>query len=249
MAQTNPLARFPLAPSLATPRLLIASSGDVGTGKTRFALSGPAPVVVLSFDQGTEGVVEEFREETDKEIRVVNYDWSPTKENDEEFTKAMAIDLRNQYIADLKLACEHARTVVIDRETDVWTLFRYAEFGSPKADVPRDFDKVNQLMRKYLQLPKKLTINFVAIQSLKDEWGGATKKTGGKVRAGFQETNGLMHAELFHEREKGKFYTTVLKVRGKKEIVKGLSDTRFENLDMPTLGMMLFPEADDSVWS
>ncbi len=247
MAQTNPLARFPLAPSLATPRLLIASSGDVGTGKTRFALSGPAPVVVFSFDQGTEGVVEEFREETDKEIRVINYDWSPTDEDD--FNKQMAVDLRDRFIEDYKLACAHARTVIWDTETKVWNLFRYAEFGSPKADVPRDFDKVNMKMQRYLQLPKKLTINFVAIQALKDEWGGATKKTGGKIRAGFAETPGLMHIELFHEREKGKFYTTVLKVRGKKSNTQGLSDTRFENFDMPTLGMMLFPDASDESWS
>lgn len=242
----SPLDRFPLAPSLATPRLLIASSGAVGCGKTRFALTGPAPVVVLSFDQGTEGVVEEFREEEDKEIRVINYDWAPTDEDD--FSQAMAIDLRDRYIEDFKVACANARTVVLDRETDLWSLFRYAEWGSPKGDMPKDFDKVNQRMRRYLQMPKKLTINFVAIQAEKDEWGGATKKTGAKVRSGFQETPGLMHVELYHERKAGKYYTTVLKCRGKKEAVKNLADQQFENLDIPTLGQLLFADSDDSAW-
>lgn len=242
------LDTFPLAPSVAIPRILASGWGDVGTGKTRFAATGPAPVIFLGFDDGTEGVVEEFRE-AGKEIRVLSYDWSPT--NEEDFTQAQAVDIRNAFITDYKRAVETLQalgrgTIVMDKETDVWNLFRYAEFGSPKADVPRDFDKVNGLMRKYISLPKKTTINFMALQSAKDEWKSMSQKSGAIKRAGFSETPGLLHVDLFFEREKGKFYTTVGKVRGKYSA--GITDQRFENLDFPTLGMMLFPDADESVW-
>jgi hypothetical protein len=242
------LDTFPLAPTQAVPRIVASAWGDVGTGKTRFAAGGPGPVIFLGFDDGTEGVVEDLRE-SGKEIRVLSYDWSPT--NEEEFTQAQAVELRNTFIADYKraidtLAALGRGTVVMDKETDVWNLFRYAEFGSPKADVPRDFDKVNAMMRKYISLPKKTTINFMAIQSAKDEWKSMSQKSGAIKRAGFGETPGLLHVDLFFEREGGKFYTTVGKVRGKN--AAGITDQRFENLDFKTLGIMLFPDADEAVW-
>ena len=239
----SPLDRFPLAPSQALPRIIASSWGSEGTGKSWFWLTAPPPVVVLSLDQGTEGVVEEFRQAC-KDIRVVNYDWAPSAE--ESFTQEQAIRLRRQFIDDYQAACACARTVVWDKETDVWNLFRYAEFGAPKADVPKDFDKVNTLMRKYLQLPKKLTINFGAIQSCKDEWVSQSKKSGARVRAGFSETPGLLHIDLFHERINGRFFTTIGKVRGPH--AQSLTDQQFENLDIPTLGMMLFPNADEAIW-
>lgn len=248
MAKTStvsPLAEFPLAPSLAVPRLLASTHGGVGAGKTRFTLTGPAPIVVFSFDDGTEGVVEEFVE-AGKEIRLSRYDWTPANDEEPEALQELAIELRERYIRELTLALDHARTIVVDKEGDLWNMFRYAEFGAPKADVPRDFDKVNGLMRKYLTKPKKTTVNFFAIQGVKDEWASQNKKSGAQVRAGFQETPSIMNVDLFHERRKGKFYTTVLKARGPG--AKDVQDVEFENLDIPTLGQMLFPETDASDW-
>ncbi len=242
------LDRFPLAPSTALPRIVAASMGDIGTGKTRFWLTGPAPVVGLCFERGTEGVVEAFRTEFDKEIRIKHYDWEPTDENDNSsVTKESAILLRNEFFADFRHACSYARTVFVDTESMLWNLVRYAEFGSPKGDVPRDFDKANQLMQKYIALPKKLTINCGFIQSVKDEWGGATKKTGGVKRWGFSETPKICQVDLLHTRSKGDFEITINKARGPE--AKTLQDKTFQNLTLPDLGMMMFPDTDEDDWS
>ena len=143
--------------------------GYAGSGKTEFWLTGPGPVVVQSLDWGLEGVVEKFQDT--KDIRVIDYDWAPSAEDEQtDCFKDQAIALRNKFMEDFLFACRHARTVIWDKETDVWNLVRYAEFGAPKADVPRDFDKANQYMRKYVNHPKKLTINFGLIEDVREEW-------------------------------------------------------------------------------
>lgn len=246
-AKISPLAAFPLAPSMAVPRIVAASVGDVGTGKTHFWLTGPAPVVVLSFDRGTEGVVEKFRSEQDKEIRVKHYDWEPTEELEQQFTKEQAVLLRNEFIKDFVTACSFARTVIVDKETAMWNLFRYAEFGSPKGEVPRDFDKANQMMSKYVSLPKKLTINCGFIQDVKEEWVSQSKKSGGVLRAGFRETPKIVQVDLFHTREGGDFLITVNKARG--PMAKTMQDQTYKNYDFPTLAVSMFPDTDLEDWS
>lgn len=239
---------FALAPKIAIPRIVWSSGGDIGTGKTRFALTGPAPVIGLCFDRGTEGVVEEFRNDNDKDIRIKNYDWEPTNENEDiGVTKEEAIKLRNLFFADFRNACNSARTVFIDTESALWNLVRYAEFGSPKGDVPRDFDKANQLMQKYVALPKKLTINAGFLQSVKDDWSGATKKSGLQKRWGFSETPKICQVDLYHTREGGDFITTINKARGTE--AKTLQDKSFKNITLPMLGMMMFPDTEEDDWS
>lgn len=248
MLTENSLDRFRRSSSqtvTTVPRLIIASVGGPGSGKTQFALTAPGPIVLQSLDWGHEGVIDKFHDK--KEIRVVDYDWSPSKEDEQtDGFKDKAIEMRDRFIADYLVACQFARSVIWDKETDVWNLFRYAEFGTPKADVPRDFDRVNQLMRKYVNWPKKLAINMCFIEDVRDEWVSQNKKSGGVKRAGFRELEGLVHVDLFHYREGGKFYTTVNKARGAGSDT--VQDKTFENLSFQMLGMMIFPDSDDSDW-
>lgn len=256
MANTaNPLDRFKLATSLATPRIIAASVGGPGAGKTEFWLGAPAPVVMMSLDHGLEGVVDKFQERYAeahdgdlKQIRVVEYDWAPDASDEkQDGFQDEAKKLRDRFIDDFTVACAHARTVVWDKETDVWNLFRYAQFGSPKADVARDFDKVNQTMRKWLNHPKSLSINFGLIQDVKEEWASQSKKTGGVKRAGFREVEGLVHIDLWHERREGKFFTLVGKARGKG--AADVQDKEFENLSFAQLGMLVHPDTDVDDWA
>jgi hypothetical protein len=244
---SNPLDRFTLSsPSTPTaPRIICAQVGGPGSGKTEFALTGPGPIGLQSLDLGHEGVIEKFNGK--KEIRVANYDWAPTKEDEQtEGFQLKAKLLRDKFIEDYIFLCQHCRTVIWDKETDVWNLFRYAEFGTPKGDKPRDFDKANQAMRKYVNWPKKLTVNACFIEDVKEEWVSQNAKSGGYKRAGFRELEGLVHVDLFHYREKGKFYTTVNKARGMGSAL--VQDKTFENLTLPMLGMMLFPDSEESDW-
>lgn len=242
----DPLERFKRASTTAAPRIIGASVGPPGSGKTHFWLTAPEPIVLFSFDFGTEGTVdrEEFR---DKDIRVVPYEWIIDPAKEDAILKAEAVELRNQFKEDYFLACAHARTVVIDKETELWNLVRYAEFGSPKGDVPRDFDKANQYMRMLVNYPKKFTINAGFIEDTKEEWAAATRKSGDVKRAGFRELEGLVNVDLWHTRLGGGDFS----IHGGKAKGPGSKDVQekdLKNLDFATLGMLLFPDTDESDW-
>lgn len=259
MAKTasSPLSRFTRAVDPIKPRLIGASFGEVGTGKTDWWLGAPAPIVVFSFDKGLEGVIEKYQEH--KEIYFRDYEWSPT----EDLTQADAITLRDTWIDDFEMAIQNARTVLIDKETDLWEMFRYAEFGAPN-DAPRNYPSLNQRYRKYMNMPKATDINFGCIQGLKNVWDTKTNRstgkqtpfnTGNKERAGFNELEGLVHVNIEHVREGGKFYIKVGKARG-----PGAFSVQDETYEVPTheegedgsgfreFAQLLFPETTAEDW-
>lgn len=242
----QPLDRFKRASTTAAPRIIAASVGPPGSGKTHLWLTAPPPIVLFSFDFGTEGTSDR-PEFANKDIRIVPYEWviDPSKPDAE--LKAEAQELRDQFKEDYFFACQNARTVVVDKETELWNLVRYAEFGSPKGDVPRDFDKANQYMRMLLNYPKKFTINAGFIEDTKEEWAAATRKSGEVKRAGFREIEGLVNIDLWHTRlGKGQFNVHVGKAKG-----PGANDVQeqdYANLDFATLGMLLFPDTDTEDW-
>src|SRR5712671_5033437 len=198
-------AGFQPAPTVSVPRLIGRSVGDVGTGKTHFWLTGPGPIAVQSFDQGTEGVVEQFAEK--KKIVLKHYEWSPT---DDSFSQADAVTLRDEFITDFTKLILQARTVVWDTESMVWELFRYAEFGGP-SENPKNHAALNQRYKRVVSMPKSLTINFGCTQSLKDEWVTKIKAngkegagpSGGQKAWGFTELPAIVHINLSHTRLPG----------------------------------------------
>lgn len=214
-AEPSWTSRFKKASTVPTPRIIGLSMGEVGTGKTAFWLSAPGPIVVLSFDQGLEGVIEDFQ--ATKDIYVQEYEWAPTEDTSQD----EAVELRDQFTADFESAIQNARTVIIDKETQLWELMRYAEFGGP-SEAPRNYPALNQRMRRLLNMPKATTINFGIIEGMKDQWvtkkkadgGSAGAQTGLRVRKGFDEADELVHVTLVHERAEGQFTYTVGKSRG-----------------------------------
>lgn len=245
------LDRFKRATAVAVPRIIALSAGEPGAGKTQFWLTAPGPIVILSFDKGLEGVVEKFA--GDKEVRVAEYDWEPT---DDTFDQAQAILLRDQFVADYYFACEHARTVVIDKSSDFWSLVRYSEFGD-KTGAQLNYDALNQRMRKYVNHPKKLTINAGFVESLKDEYVTVMKangkkggeSTGNRKLAGFKELDGLVNVVMYHEfDEAAKVFKTSVPSKARGIGSEEVMGRTFENLDFTTLGMLLFPDSDTPDW-
>lgn len=253
MAKTKSgLNRFTLATDDLKPRIIGRSSGEYGTGKTTFWLGAPGPIVIQSLDKGLEGVVEPFTKE--KDIYVAEYDWQPTTSLDQD----EAIALRDKFIEDFEYAIQHARTVIWDKETDIYELFRYAEFGGP-SDSPLNYPALYQRYRRYINMPKATSINFGVIQAMKDEWmqkskvdkrTGQSKQTGAptgnRIRAGYREVDGLVHTELQHRREGGVFFIDVGKSRGPGS--GNIQDQTFENLTFVEFAQLVFPETEESDW-
>jgi len=243
-------ARFVKADQDVKNRLIWASVGAPGSGKTHFALTAPAPIVVFSMDRGLEGVVEPFQKK--KDIYVAEYDWSPTEDLDQQ----VAIDLRDKFIEDFEDAVQNARTVIWDKETDIWEMFRYAEFGAPN-DSPRNYPALNQRYRRLINMAKASDINFGCLQGMKAEWASKVNKktgaqgaaaTGAMIRAGFGELEGLVHVDLFHRYDKAEkdYIIEVGKSRGPGGFeVQGET---LSNVTFAELAQMVFPDSTDEDW-
>lgn len=249
---TSPFARFTHADQGYRQRIIGASFGEVGTGKTSFWLGAPGPIVVFSLDKGLEGVMEKYQ--TEKQIYFKEYAWSPGAFGDDDTAaKQAAVDLRESMIADYEHALTVARTVVLDKETNIWEVFRYAEFGGPN-DAPRNYPKLNQAYRHFVNLGKDTDLNIGFIQSMKDEWATVKKSDGGskgaftgkRVRTGFSELDELVHIDLRHRREEGRFLLDVGKSRGPGS--GDIQDQTFEGLDFATFAQMVFPESQPEDW-
>lgn len=255
MPPKNEFARYEKATGEARQRLIWRGFGEPGSRKTSFGLEAPGPIVVFSFDKGLEGVIERYQ--NDKDIYVKEYDWSPTEDLDQE----NAIALRDEFIGDFEHAIQHARTVLIDKETDLWELFRYAEFGAPN-DAPRNYPQLNQRYRKYMNMPKATDINFGVIQGMKDEWKTVTKRdgsgekganTGRRIPQGFGELEGLVHLNLYHKGQSTRSWAIeVGKARGPGALdvceKRFGPEEGFENLTFTEFAMLVFPGTDEGDW-
>lgn len=253
MAKTaNPLAsRFERSLGVLKNRLIWRGVGECGTGKTFFGLGAPGPIVVQSFDRGLEGV--NLSAYNEKDIYPIEYEWAPTTELSQE----AAIELRDKFIEDHEYALKHARTILVDKETDVWEIFRYGEFGEPN-DSPRNYPALNQRYRKLVNMAKSTDVNIGWIQSMKDEWKTVNKKkssgevvqagaaTGNRVAQGFGELEGLVHINLFHRRENGKFLIDVGKARGPAST--DVQDQTFTNLTFVEFAQLVFPDTNEEDW-
>lgn len=244
-------SRFQRATNEIKPRIIGLSIGEPGSRKTSFWLEAPGPIVVFSFDKGMEGVVERvLNENPDKEIYVSEYEWSPTADLDQK----EAVDLRDKVEEDFQHACQSARTVLIDKEQDLWELMRYAEFGAPN-DAPRNYPALNQRYRHLINMPKSLDINFGLVEGMKDEWVSKTNvKTGAKgavasgnrIRAGFGELDGLVHQVLFHSGTgPSTWQVEVGKTRGPGG--HEIAGQEFPNLTFPEYAALVFP-GTEGMW-
>src|SRR5712664_1628954 len=101
----NEFARYTKADATYKHRIIAASYGEVGTGKTSFWLGAPGPIVVQTLDQGLEGVVERFT--ANKEIYVANYDLG--QQVGGEHTAELAIAAREKIAEELEQASGVAR--------------------------------------------------------------------------------------------------------------------------------------------
>jgi hypothetical protein len=125
--------------------------------------------------------------------------------------------VRDTFLKNFHYAAkEGARTQILDTESRFWQVFRYAEFGSPKGDNPKDFDELNQRFESIVAKAKATPgMNLFMIRSMKDQWGAYGKanpttgkkgfaKSGRREEWGYEHLPGLMYMELmFRHLEEG----------------------------------------------
>lgn len=224
----NLFAGYERATATFTPRIIAVLQGEVGAGKTDFALGAPGPIAVHTFDQGTEGVVEEHVARG-KEIYLAKYDLGV--EVGEEVTHAAVVELRDRFIANFEADIARARTIIIDRENDLWSHHVYAETGTDDkfaAAPAKDWPKIKAKMRRLTAMAKATKINLIYIQGMRNEWGKTVNPktgnmtstpTGNRIPDGMEEITADVHivAQLRREDQVDaapKFFLHVGKSRG-----------------------------------
>lgn len=242
--------RFVKADAGIKNRIIAASFGENGTGKTSFWLGAPGPIIIFSIDQGLEGVVEKYQDA--KDIYVKQIEWAPT----EKLVQEDAIALRDSFEADFEHALQDtdARTILIDKESDLWELYRYAEFGEPK-DAPLNYPALNQRYRRLVNLPKAYDVNFGLIQGMKDAWvpkvnpktgAQGAAASGDRKRWGFKELQDLVHINIEHTRQDGEFAISVGKSRGPGSA--SVQDKTFLDFAFADFAQLVFPDSSEEDW-
>ena len=223
-------------------RLICRSYGMEKVGKSHFGLTGPGPVAILSFDVGLEGVVEKFVA-AGTEVFSTEYEFDKNS-----CTQDDAQVLRNRFEEDYARALVQARTIQIDTESELWEVYRYAEFGSA-SDAPRNYVALNARYRDLIQRAYDKGVNLQLIQKMKEKWtvtdAGKPTPSGVMESVGFKEAGYIVQVNLRHSWEKGRgFITEVLNCRQN----MGVAGTEHVNLTLPELGQMVFPDSSEVAW-
>lgn len=247
---------FEEVPDDPKPRILGLSYGEWGTGKSALWLGAPGPIALFDFDEGAEGVAEDFKKE--KDIRIKRYTWSAVNDDAQDEAK----EIRDDFFESYAKAIEHARTVIIDKGSQLWEIVRYAEFGEPSG-APRDYYPLNKWMTRLFSMAKASDANFGMIDGMKDKWatkakeGGGSKgvNTGQRERRGFGEAEEASFVVLYHEKdEDGNFLYTVQKSRGPgahevQGVTVAIENDPEEKLKaFRQLAVRIFPDTDESDW-
>jgi len=177
----------------------VALDGLEKQGKTHFALTAPAPIVVFNFDIGLEGVVDKF---ADKKVYVVDYNTPGTVDQSFDWTgtwEKFKTDYRGMFETD-------ARTIVMDTATEAWELLRMARFGKLTEVMPQHYGPVNAEYRELLRLAYNSDKNLVLIHKLKDEYVN-NQRTGKFKRAGFGDTGYMSQVNCRMERDEDLEFT------------------------------------------
>lgn len=231
-------------------RLIVRSAGPQKTGKNHFGLSGPGPIAVQYFDPGLEGTVEKFIQEG-KEIRAIKYNLVKTN-----FDQDAALELREKFEADFRFALNKARTIQWD-ETEVWEMYRFAEFGSA-SDAPKNYQEINNRYRSLLQEAYDTGVNMHLIQKVKEKWKSVDEtdrngrvKTVGRPSGqyepvGFKEVGYIVQVNLLHSWDKERGF--IIKVEDCRQNMQ-IAGEEFENLTFSELGQLVFPDSTEDDWS
>lgn len=254
-------------------RLIYLDTGEEGTGKTHFGLTMPGPILVQSLDTGgTEGLVEQ-PEFASKEIYLKEYPWAPgeghlkfkgmSEQAVRKFLTEQATELMRGLVEDFYYALDNGiRSVLWDKETDIWEMARFSEFGGPN-DAPRNYPALNRFYKGLILKPYGYGVNFGMIDGLKDEWvskadgqGNVKPKNSGKrVRQGYDSLPGMVQISI--ER------TSRPSVSGEGDervvdgggflVGKSRQNSSLQNQDMPAmsfadLAQLVFPDTTAEDW-
>jgi hypothetical protein len=228
-------------------RLIWRSYGPEKSGKNHFGLTAPGPIAIQSFDIGLEGVVEKFVK-AGKDIRAVSYEF---ERND--CTQAAAQALRDQFEEDYDIALQQGRSVIWDTESELWELFRFAEFGENaqgvSTDAPRNYVRLNSRFRDLVQRAYDSEANLQLIEKVKERWKtndkGSPVPSGQFEPTGFKESGYLVQANIRHSWDKENGFGLHIQNCRQNMAIAGES---YYNVEFAEIAQLVFSESSEEDW-
>ena len=260
MAKASDWGRFSRLDTEASDTSIIATSqGVAGSGKSHFWLTAPGPIAYFLFDPGGLKGLRNNPLFGEKEIMVRDYcgDLNIGKLPEDERV-SRSVDIMAQFQEDWDTAVRLARTLVVDKETMLWEMLRYAH-DEVKSPVPKNFQDLNLMYRGWIQDAEVKERNLGFIRDVKDTWGKIGVNREGKPQLGFtgrmvpegqKYLTGNVQINLSHrwDDDEREFCVTILE-KCRLGTPKKLMGREFPDLDFPTLGLMLYPKSDPETWS
>lgn len=222
-------------------QLIVRSWGWDKVGKNHFGYTMPGPILGLYLDPGgTKGVVEKFLKGDGvpkRDIRQIQYRFNK-KFDDQDKAK----EVRDQIMEDYQHALTVARSVQLD-ESELWELFRFAEFGRESAKG-REYGPLNGMYRGLIQDAFDAGVNLQLIQKVKEKWEN-DKPTGDMEPQGFKQAGNIVQVSLEHRWSSAEgFMTRIVNCRQNTSIW----GMEVSDLTFPALGVMVYPETEESDW-
>jgi hypothetical protein len=189
---------------MVTPprRLIVSGSGREKQGKTHFALTAPDPIIFISIDIGTEGVVNKFQAEGKK---VFVYDVRVPKGEKQEVYDSLWKDIKKRL--EVVYAMNQG-TVIIDTASEAYELARLAHFGKLTQVLPHHYTVVKAEWREFLRLAYDSNMNSVFLHKLKPKYVDNVRTREYEI-AGMDEIPYLVQCNIRMYKEQGKFCTLI----------------------------------------
>ena len=228
-------------------RLIMSVAALEKCGKTHFSLTAPAPLALLNFDEGLEGVISKF---SSRDVAVSNFNlpnYSAVHDFDylgtwERFKRSYAAALKHPKV----------RTIVVDTFTEVWELIRLARLGRISAK-PQHFGPINAEMRELIKGVYDTDKNLILLHKMRKVYVGKmgsddSSWNGEYEPAGFKDVPFLVQTNirLRYDYEEETFTMDVTDCRQNSKLFgRHLSGAMVQ---FPLLAAMVFPGTSPKDW-
>lgn len=222
--------------------------GQEGSGKTDFALSGPAPIAYINIDGGNWKRVR--LRYPDKDIRIVDIEAPdiPDGANADYIQNLFTPTyrkLKNAFVG--ALSDPEIRTVVVDTMTMGWYLARLASIGKLKVKAIH-YDEVNADFRRLIRQAEKFNKVVFLLHREKDGYNEEGQKSGGFDRAGFSEIpNEVQDLLRCSKNSKNEFCVEITNSKTRPQLT-GQIFTPADGNSFPDIAMRLWPDSLPTDW-
>jgi hypothetical protein len=254
---TNPVAllsQFKPLESLSQSKLslTVSAEGLEKNGKTTFVGSAPEPLVIFTTDFAGIRRAQLDKRFPGKDIRVEvlpEIDMNAHADNIKSSAKKAVDDFKSKWDNALRAA----RSVGVDNASDLWLLFRLAEFGRTKIDsrtFGSEYDGINADFTNVIRQSYKCAVNVILLHQV-----NAQRDEKGKITAGSYSRKGFRHlgplvdelVYLYRNDDNGDFMLRVIE-SGFNSSLRNLEWKTNPDVAFIDYALKVFPQSTPDQW-